>query len=34
MASRTGLNIYIPQNIMAVINCINIFVLHVLEVLH
>ena len=32
MASRKGINIYIPKYSMAVINCINIFVLYELEV--
>ena len=31
MASRTGINIYIPTYFMAVRNCINIFVLDGLE---
>ena len=34
MASRTGINIYIPKYFMAVRNCINIFVLYGLDVLH
>ena len=34
MASRAGINIYIPKCFMAVKNCINIFVLYGLEVLH
>ena len=32
MASRTGINIYIPKYFTAVRNCINIFVLNGLEV--
>ena len=34
MASRTGINICIPKYFMAVRNCIDIFVLYELEVLH
>ena len=33
MASRTGINIYIPKYFMAVRNCINIFGFYGLEVL-
>ena len=32
MASRKGINIYIPKYFMAVRNCINIFLLYGLEV--
>ena len=34
MASRNGINIYIPKYFMAARNCIIIFVLYGLEVLH
>ena len=34
MASITGINIHIPKYFMAVRNCINIFVLYELEVMH
>ena len=32
MASRKGINIYIPRYVMAVRNCINMFILYRLEV--
>ena len=32
MASRKGMNIYIPKYFMVARNCINIFVLYGLEV--
>ena len=34
MASRTGVNVYIPKYFTAFGNCINIFVLYGLEVLN
>ena len=34
MASRKGVDIYVPKYFMAVRNCINIFVLYGLEMLH
>ena len=34
MASRKGVDIYVPKYFMAVRNCINIFVLYGLETLH
>ena len=34
MASRTGITIYIAKYFMAFRNCINIFVLYGLDVLH
>ena len=34
MATRTGINIYILTDCMAVRNCINIFVYYGIEVLH
>ena len=34
MASKTGINIYIPKYFIAVGNCIIVFVLYGLEVLH
>ena len=34
MASRKGIHIYIPKYFMAVRNCMNIFVIRGLEVLH
>ena len=32
MASKKGIHIYIPKYILAVRNCINVFVLYGLEV--